>query len=775
MQFAMRFDGAKRNTQGRQARSQRLLVACQAIVVGAALVMLSLSARSVRAGEASYTATVDASHVHVRSGPGREYYPTEILRRGERVEVCGLDAGGWCRVRPPGGSFSLIAADAVEVERDGSARVVTDDVEVHVGSRFGDSRDVVQVRLGEGDRVELLSEQPRDAGESTGAWFKIAPPHDEFRWIHEQFLHAEPNPSNRDLAASAADNPPPRFAADELQRASYEQAMPEPRLLGDVVGASPITPPLAAYDSRPVATVLDDLELQVAARAAGETPTRSLATLETDAQDAWRRAQTASDRNRADILVRRVGRLKGRQSSAASAPTASHAVYNEPLPGVPNVPQPNLGPLSARHGFVDLVQYFSPQVAGPMVPPYPPNPSSCAPPAGLGYPGGAVGPGYMRDPYASPYASPTTRHYVNLDALGFWVQKDNLPALATASPVGTPQAVAGILGQPSTSVIIGNQSVNGGIRPGGRVQGGVWLVDGEVFAIEGHYWALATASTTFSASSTFSTGATTDPILARPFFNDAPLVNAQDRVIVAFPNFVVSPIVMLNIDGSIQVRESSNIQSAGGGGRLSLSPYSNPTRFFVVGGYRFFELSETLSIVSISTPGTAPYPPGTRLTILDNFATNNIFNGGDLGLGAEFRMSRWSLAAETRLALGNMHEVLMINGAAMAQTAGFSLNAPGGLLAQPTNIGDFSRNRFALIPQVDVKLGYQLARALRLTVGYNFTWVSRVLRPGSQVDTNVNGSQIGGGALVGPASPTILWNESGLWLQGATAGFELTF
>lgn len=122
-----------------------------------------------------------------------------------------------------------------------------------------------------------------------------------------------------------------------------------------------------------------------------------------------------------------------------------------------------------------------------------------------------------------------------------------------------------------------------------------------------------------------------------------------------------------------------------------------------------------------------------------------------------------------------MNEILNINGQAIAQSGAFSAIAPGGLLAQPTNIGSFSQNRFALIPQVNVKLGYQVLPGLRITVGYNFTYVTRVLRPGDQVDTTVNGTQIAGGTLVGPVCPQVLFNDTGIWLQGVTAGFDLTF
>jgi hypothetical protein len=94
---------------------------------------------------------------------------------------------------------------------------------------------------------------------------------------------------------------------------------------------------------------------------------------------------------------------------------------------------------------------------------------------------------------------------------------------------------------------------------------------------------------------------------------------------------------------------------------------------------------------------------------------------------------------------------------------------------QPSNIGTFTQNKFALIPQIDVKVGYQILPALRATVGYNFTYISNVIRPGDQVDLNVNSSQFAGLPLVGPADPAVLMDTTSIWLQGFTLGADLRF
>ena len=66
----------------------------------------------------------------------------------------------------------------------------------------------------------------------------------------------------------------------------------------------------------------------------------------------------------------------------------------------------------------------------------------------------------------------------------------------------------------------------------------------------------------------------------------------------------------------------------------------------------------------------------------------------------------------------------------------------------------------------------------RAFVGYDFMYWSQVVRPGNQVDRNINLSQsavFGSGALTGPAYPMPLFNRSDFWAQGLNAGLEFRF
>jgi hypothetical protein len=560
----------------------------------------------------------------------------------------------------------------------------------------------------------------------------------------------------------------------------------------------------------PATSSLASLENQLTAAEAAGGVGFDLARIELQAHTIVSQSPATAERIQARRILRRVRRLS---DSLAASPNpiaqVAHTEYSYAAPSTPSlgVPSatisavPSTAPTAVPSGIArppaqpqglqrlaqiasNLAQYGAPQA------PYGTDPGCEYMPAGQIYapPGTTLTPVPMPQMAPVPQVQPMpmmaaacpapTRHYANLDALGWWVKGDSLPALVTSAPVGTAQDVAGVLGQPSTTVLFGNQNVNTGIRWGGRAIGGVWLDNYQTLAIEGGYYGLTTQTTSYEADSEFTSNPNAT-ILARPYFDTNPAVNAQAAQLVAFPNYAI-PIVLppptINLDGTIDIQEQSFIQSALGGIRYAIGPYNAPGRVFLLAGYRFWELQESLAIVTTRQTVLAPFPPDAGYIIQsDSFSATNVFNGGELGLGVELKRNRWSLGAESRLAMGNMNQKVTIAGMTAAVYDTYAAGYQGGLLAQPTNIGTFTQNKFALIPSVDVKLGFQAFPRLRLTVGYNFTYVSSVVRPGSQVDLNVNSSQFAGQPLVGPADPAVLMNTTSIWLQGITMGGELTF
>jgi hypothetical protein len=106
---------------------------------------------------------------------------------------------------------------------------------------------------------------------------------------------------------------------------------------------------------------------------------------------------------------------------------------------------------------------------------------------------------------------------------------------------------------------------------------------------------------------------------------------------------------------------------------------------------------------------------------------------------------------------------------------------PGGLLALPgANIGTFERDRFAVLPEVGLKLGYHVTPNLRLAVGYNFLYLSHAVRPGDQIDTGLDVTRIPNFPVPGArplpvVRPTVPFNDTGVFIQGINFSLQWSF
>ncbi|WP_373652740.1 hypothetical protein [Schlesneria sp. DSM 10557] len=132
-----------------------------------------------------YEAIVDAEDGEsVWSGPGPKFYPTDKLRKGDRVMVHRHDPGGWCMIAPPPGSFSWIRAEYVQKSGPQSGVLKANDVVVHIGSNVKpDEFMTVQAHLSKGDAVEILGEKEFRFDDTMRLMYKISPVKREWRWI----------------------------------------------------------------------------------------------------------------------------------------------------------------------------------------------------------------------------------------------------------------------------------------------------------------------------------------------------------------------------------------------------------------------------------------------------------------------------------------------------------------------------------------------------------------------------------------------------------------
>ncbi|MCE5268560.1 MAG: BBP7 family outer membrane beta-barrel protein [Planctomycetaceae bacterium] len=333
------------------------------------------------------------------------------------------------------------------------------------------------------------------------------------------------------------------------------------------------------------------------------------------------------------------------------------------------------------------------------------------------------------------------------DYLMWWGKSVHLPALAASDLAGT-------------NTIFGAQTVDQGIHSGGRFSLGGWLTDCQQSGVEFNYLFLGDQTTRFTQNST------DNPILTRPFFSAQSFATAT--VVVANPGLQ---------SGSIVTGVSSELQSAEVLYRQVMFAEGTEQIDGLV-GYRYGRLAEGLAINSSTTiiDNVPPFANGTVVAVSDLFDAINEFNGGEIGVSAKSRHCRWSLEVLGKLALGSMQSRLNVSGTTTTTPpTGSPAVANGGFLTLPTNSGAFERTNFAVMPELGLNLSYDITCRVKATCGYTFLYMSQVVRPADQVDTNLNPTQFSGGKLTGFPTPEPRFVMSDYWAQGLTFGLECRF
>ncbi len=138
-----------------------------------------------------YQAIVELEGEYVRSGPGPSFYPTDKLRKGDKVTVHRHDPGGWCMISPPAGSFSWIKAEHVQRSGENGGILKANNVVVHVGSSLSaDEFTTIQGNLSRGYGVQILGEKKFPLDDGQKIMYKIARVRREWRWIPRKAIVA---------------------------------------------------------------------------------------------------------------------------------------------------------------------------------------------------------------------------------------------------------------------------------------------------------------------------------------------------------------------------------------------------------------------------------------------------------------------------------------------------------------------------------------------------------------------------------------------------------
>jgi hypothetical protein len=355
--------------------------------------------------------------------------------------------------------------------------------------------------------------------------------------------------------------------------------------------------------------------------------------------------------------------------------------------------------------------------------------------------------------------------WVRVDYLALWIQANHLPPLVTTSPPGTPQADAGVL--PDARVLFGGNYIDGGARNGGRVTLGYWFDDDQMNGLRASWFTVLqpTGAANFFANSDGST------ILARPFTSGG-IPNAQ---LAAFVGPGLNVIGQPGTPATIGVTSTSTMDFA----EIAFSHVferNSGAQLSWLAGYRHLEFRENLTIFE-NVIVTDTLGDQTALNVLDQFQTKSEFDGGQLGVEFMCHADRWALDGSFQLGFGNVHEwVNIIGNTVTTDSSGNMSNGPG-LFAQPTNDGVHSRNEFAFLPEMELNLHYQLTDQIELTMGYTFLYLTRVIRAGDQIDTNVSSTTL---PTARPTTgvgnqPAEMLRDTSMWAQGISGGIELRF
>ncbi|MFN4259617.1 MAG: BBP7 family outer membrane beta-barrel protein [Gemmataceae bacterium] len=358
---------------------------------------------------------------------------------------------------------------------------------------------------------------------------------------------------------------------------------------------------------------------------------------------------------------------------------------------------------------------------------------------------------------------PCVSVYGSAEVLAWWLQDQFFPVLITT---GT-EVSQGILGQPGTRVLFGGRREDLNERLGGRFTAGVWFDDCRTSAVEVSGFFLGERSVPFVVNSVAA------PVIARPFVdinNNRPF-----RELATFPGILT---------GSVSVRAPTSLWGIEANLRKKLCCTCN-WQWYGYLGFRVLDLDEGLEIIENLIAQTTIATdrgnilPGDTINVTDRFDTDNVFYGAQIGLGTEYQYGRWFVDMKAKLAVGGVAQKVHINGFQVIQTAGGVQEFTGGLLALPSNIGRHSRGRVAVVPEWNVNVGYQLHPHCRAFVGYSFLYLSNVVRPGDQIDLNVDVTQIPNFATdAQPANvnqPAVLFRDTDFWAQGLNFGLEFRY
>jgi hypothetical protein len=367
----------------------------------------------------------------------------------------------------------------------------------------------------------------------------------------------------------------------------------------------------------------------------------------------------------------------------------------------------------------------------------------------------------MRDPEEPAAVKSLWRYGDGGEYLLWYIKSSRVPPLV----VGNSAGAAGLPGLPSSRVLFGDTTVDMEDRSGGRFTLALPLNSEKTIGFHGTYFFLGSRDVTFFDGGH---GDPNSPTIGRPYIDAT--TGAEAIRTIAAPK-VANGWVHVALTSRLQGVEANGVGNVCGSDHFQID---------LLTGFRFFQLAEGLVVheheAYLAGAGDLA---GTTFSGEDRISTNTRFYGGQVGTRVEFRRAGVFMNFTGKVALGDSVQVVRYSGTSITGgPTGTTVTPTGDLFSLRSNIGRYSHESFALLPELGVRVGYDLSEQARFFVGYSLLYLSEAVRPGDQIDRSVNTALVPGalpGVGSGPNRPGPLVHLTDFWVQGLTIGFEYSY
>ncbi|MBS0649396.1 MAG: BBP7 family outer membrane beta-barrel protein [Verrucomicrobia bacterium] len=389
--------------------------------------------------------------------------------------------------------------------------------------------------------------------------------------------------------------------------------------------------------------------------------------------------------------------------------------------------------------------------------------------------------------------------WIKTDYLLCWIKNNPVP-VPLVTEASLDDTLPGAIGQPHPHVVLGKKSISMDLMQGFQVDAGGWIKS-EV-GIEGSYFLLSTASRSKSITTSGEPGSHN---YAVPIFDPTGVFGLKGKAgetIFILPGPLEGP----GFFGQFQLQLRSRLQGVELSGLYRLINKES-FQLRLLGGFFWFQLHEKLFLKAETHAAPGASFGHAFYNTADRFHTTNNFLAGQFKIDTRYQTHKWYLQAALQGALGAMLQEAKIKGS--SETSGGNLFfltkgtaskvLPGGIFAEPSNSGTHQRNPMAWGFETKIRTGFEITKNIDVHLGYTFLWLSKVLRPGDQIDRKINSTgtalanasraTVGTGpgpippdgpaapapAPTGPKRPKDRFKSATFWVQGLDFGIQFNF